>query len=275
MESFNRQEFLESHYATGEDLGPERFPELSTLSPAFFYQFVPVAKEVSTPEVVFVPQSLGSHLELTGVLASWNFLWEAGQYRKEAFSHIEQQKPSEMKDWLERLRDANVYLFADSATKYAAYAPLYHLLPKRLLDRYKLPALRRPLWPMNGWWTEELLPVDFTQRLSRAFAEYVWKYIDSGSGLASFSEREPLAVLSHNLDFWLPYAITVTEGVMSSFDRVEPETDKQKRLLEEARQEDFEEVSIERPRMGGTLWMGEEEAADVMELVVSEADHNG
>ena len=63
---------------------------------------------------------------------------------------------------------------------------------------------------------------------------------------------------SHNLDFWLPYAITVTEGVMSSFERVEPETEKQRELLVRAKSEDFEEVEIERPRMGGTLWMGEE-----------------
>ena len=80
----------------------------------------------------------------------------------------------------------------------------------------------------------------------------------------SFSEREPLAVLSHNLDFWLPYAITVTEGVMGTFERVEPETEKQKQQLEMARKEDFEEVWIERPRKGGTLWMGEEEAADAL-----------
>ncbi len=273
MESFDRQEFLEPHYATGEDREPERFPELSTLSPAFFYQFVPVAKVASTPEVVFVPPSLGSSLELTGVLAGWNFLWEAGQYRKEAYTHIQRNERPEITRWLERLREANVYLFADSPTKYAAYTPLYQLLPKRLLDRHKLPALRRP--PMNGWWTEELLPADFTQRLSRAFAEYVWKYIDSGSGLASFSQREPLAVLSHNLDFWLPYAITVTEGLMSSFQRVEPETDKQRELLAQAKKEDFEEVEIERPRMGGTLWLGEEEAAEVMQSVFDEADQNG
>ena len=275
MDSFDRQEFLESHLAAGEDIEPARFPELSTLSPAFFYPFIPVAKKPRAPEVVFVPSSIGSQLELTGLLASWNFLWEAGQYRKETYTNIQRKESPEITHWIERLQEANVYLFADNATKYAAYAPLYHLLPKRILDRYKLPALRRPLWPMSGWWTEELLPADFAQRLSRAFAAHVWKYIDGGSGLASFSEREPLAVLSHNLDFWLPYAISVTEGVMGTFERVEPETDKQKQQLELARKEDFEEVWIERPRKGGTLWMGEEEAAEVTQLIIDEADENG
>jgi hypothetical protein len=44
MSEWNRQEFLKSHVAMGEDVESSRFPELSTLSPAFFYQFVPVAK---------------------------------------------------------------------------------------------------------------------------------------------------------------------------------------------------------------------------------------
>jgi hypothetical protein len=168
-----------------------------------------------------------------------------------------------------------VYLFADTATKYSAYAPLYHMLPKKLLDRHGLPALRRPLWPMTGRWMEELMPADFQARLCRAFAEHIWKHINSGSGLASFSTTERLAVLSHNLDFWLPYAIMVTENVMSTFDRVEPETDSQREKLKIARQQDFEEVAIDRPRMGGTLWCGEEEAAEVTKNLVDLADENG
>jgi hypothetical protein len=149
------------------------------------------------------------------------------------------------------------------------------MLPKKLLDRHGLPALKRPLWPASGWWTEELLPRDFQARLSRAFAEHIWKHIDSGSGLASFSTTEPLAVLSHNLDFWLPYAMMVTENAMSTFDRVEPESEKQLEKLKEARQQEFEEVAIERPRMGGVLWCGEEEAAEVTKELVDLADENG
>ena len=115
---------------------------------------------------------------------------------------------------------------------------------------------------------EELLPTDFQKRLSRAFAEHIWKHINTGSGLASFSKTEPLAVLSHNLDFWLPYAIMVTESAMSSFERVEPESEEQREKLKMARQQDFEEVAIERPRMGGTLWCGEEEAAEATRKLV-------
>ena len=69
MSEWNTQEFLKSHVAMGEDVESSRFPELSTLSPAFFYQFVPVAKAPEKPEVVFIPRSLGTDLELTGMLA--------------------------------------------------------------------------------------------------------------------------------------------------------------------------------------------------------------
>jgi hypothetical protein len=62
---------------------------------------------------------------------------------------------------------------------------------------------------------------------------------------------------------------------MCEFKRVEPETSKQREYLAKARKEDFPEVSIERPRMGGVLWMGEDEAAGVTEDIVNSADRSG
>jgi hypothetical protein len=151
LSDLNDEEFIESHLASAEDLEPYCFPELSTLSPAFFYQFVPVAKTPQTPEVVFVPTDKVKPLELVGVLANWNWLWEASQYRKEAFSESRfKTELPDLAEWIDKLPDANTYLIADSETRYDAYAPLYHLVPKRLLDRYQLPALKRPLWPNNA-----------------------------------------------------------------------------------------------------------------------------
>jgi len=274
----DEQNIIESHLATGEDLGPYQFPQLSTLSPAFFYQFVPVAKAPEVPEIVFVPTDLASRHEIVGVLASWNFLWEAAQYRKQAFEDrkLRTDVPG-LAAWIDGLPEANTYLIPESATKYEAYAPLFHLLPKRLLDRHRLPALKRPLWPNNGvsWWNEKLLPLDFENRLSRAFAEHIWSYIDSGSGMRAFSRTEPLKLLSHSLDFWLPYALTILEEHMRDFERVAPETPKQRKLLARAKKEEFPEVDIDRPRKGGCLWMGEEDAAEITEEIVNAADEGG
>jgi hypothetical protein len=237
-----------------------------------------VAKAPGVPEIVFVPTTEAKRHELIGVLSNWNYLWEAAQYRKEAFheDRFAAELP-ELASWIDRLPQANTYLVADSPSKYDAYGPLYHLLPKVLLDRHNLPALKRPLWPNNGvdWWYERLLPFDFTQRLSRAFGEHVWRYFDSGSGLRAFSSTEPLTLLSHSLDFWLPYALTVLEDRMRGFDRVEPETSKQRKLLARVRRENDSDVAIERPRMGGTLWMGEDEASEVTAEIVNAADRNG
>jgi hypothetical protein len=279
LNDFSLQEIVESQTANGEDLDPSRFPELSTLSSAFFYQFTPVAKSPASPEIVFVPTSKAKRQELAGILSTWNFLWEASQYRREVFREDRYAADlPELASWINSLPEANIYLVADTKTKYDAYAPLYHLLPKRLLDRYGLPALKRPFWPNNSvrpWNDEGVLPINLPQRLSRAFADHVWRYIDSGSGIRAFSSSEPLIVLSHSLDFWLPSAIRVIEDRMRIFDRVEPETQKQRELLTQAQRENDPDVAVERPRMGGTLWMGEDEAAEVTEEVVNTADRNG
>lgn len=279
MSRLTRQEIIASHYATREELAPDRYPELGTLSSAFVYQFIPVAKRPDPPEVVFLPTRNTNRLEITGVLASWNHFWEAGQYRKEIFkTDCFLDGLPELIEWVENLPEANIYLVADSKTKFDAYSPLYHLLPKRLLDRHGLPALKRGLWPRNmaGAWTDEILPTDFPQRLSRALAEHVWSYLESGSGMRAFSSSDSLVLLSHDLDFWLPHAVTMMEGRMREFDRVEPETPEQRRIIEEAKQHECDpDVDFARPRKGGILWMGEEEAKCATEEMVNAADKNG
>ena len=62
---------------------------------------------------------------------------------------------------------------------------------------------------------------------------------------------------------------------MRSFARVKPETPRQRRLLARAQEENDSETSIERPRQGGTLWMGESEAASVTRDIVHAADRTG
>ena len=279
MHTPEEEEFVRSALASAEELHPDMFPTLATLSSAFFYQFIPVAKQPEPPEIVFLPHTDAKPLEVTGALASWNHLWEAAQYKREVFNTDSFLKdlPSNFRDWISSLPAANIWLIADDEKRYEAYGPLFHLLPKRLLDRHGLPALKRPLWPNNGvaWWKREHIPADFTRRLSRAFAEHVWGYIDSGSGLRSFTPKEPLTLLSHNLDFWLPHALGALEGRMRLFKRVKPETTRQRRLLARAKAEFDPDVAIERPRQGGTLWMGEEEASEITSDLINLADHNG
>jgi hypothetical protein len=269
---------MESHIAQGEELEPWCFPELSTLSSAHWYDFIPVAKDPSAPEIIFIPANKTKNNELVAALADWNFMWEAAQYRRDVVNQGRFRTDfPELSSWIDSLPEVNIHLVADTKSKYDAYAPLFHLLPKRILDLHGLPALKRPLWPNNGvaFWNENILPYDFTQRLSRAFAEHIWHYFNTGSGVKAFSATDPLIHLSHSLDYWLPSAIKAMERRMCIFKRVEPETPRQVDFLARAQKEDFPEVSIERPRMGGSLFMGEDEAAEVTQDIVNIADHNG
>jgi hypothetical protein len=72
-EIIEERHIVESHLATGEDLDPLQFPQLAMFSPAFFYQFVPIAKKPEAPEIVFVPRNLANRHEIVSVLASWNW----------------------------------------------------------------------------------------------------------------------------------------------------------------------------------------------------------
>ena len=138
------------------------------------------------------------HVAAAVAVASWNWLWEAAQYRGEVFADKRyREELPELMDWIETLPEANIYLLIDTPTKYEAYSPLYHLLPKRVLDRHGLPCLRRPLWPVNGTCSrnEENLPTDFVRRLSHAFARHVWPYLNSGSPIGAFRQSDSLVLL--------------------------------------------------------------------------------
>ena len=281
MKRQTTSEFRHSYLAEGEELEPDMFPMLETLSPAFFFQFTPVANTPGYPETVFLPAEAGRQAQMNAArvaVASWNWLWEAAQYRREVFADKRyREELPELMDWIETLPEANIYLLIDTPTKYEAYAPLYHLLPKRVLDRHGLPCLRRPLWPVNGTCSrnEENLPTDFVRLLSHTFARHVWPYLNSGSPIGAFRQSDSLVLLSHSLDFWLPYAISVIEGRMRQFPRVQVESDDQRRQLAELRGMNHPGGTVERPRMGGYLWQGENEAAEALDNLVAAADARG
>jgi hypothetical protein len=281
MRNITDQTTIDSHFAKGDELEAEQFPQLAALSCGWIYQFMPVARVPEPPEVVFVPPPARmEHPYFVGVLATWNHLWESAQYRGQIFNEDRHNKrlPSEV-TWIRKLPPANIYLVADTKTKYDAYAPLLHLLPKNLLDRHRLPAFKRPLWPVNTArpWTDSILSHDFSERLSHAFAEHIWSNFDRGSGIRAFSSTDPLVLLSHSLDFWLPHAISVMENRMRASGRLEPESHEQLRLLTQARRrhKGDQDVTIERPHWGGYLWMGEEEAAHATQEIIQTADQAG
>jgi DNA-binding CsgD family transcriptional regulator len=265
--------------ATEGDVDLEDFPELYNFSAAFVYRFVPVPKAKPAPEYVYVPSTMrpgadSERLRLSNAVTEWNILWEAGQLRSDMFS--DKLPPS--LDWLLRDNDSNIFLLPRNPRhRYHAYAPLFHMLPARLLDKHRLPLLRRGIWPhfLEDYWLNVIIPRQFDERLSRAFAELVWGHLNSGSSLSSFSPGEPIRLLAHNLDFWIPYAHAVVERRLAALPRVPCENEEQERLLKEGRADAPLDVEFHRPRCGGVIWQGEEDAERAVDEMIQYADSRG
>lgn len=277
-----RSEKISHHWiASEEERNPSVFPELYNLSGAFMYQFLPRPKQPARPEFLFLPSPKRgmknpSVTEFAGVMGQWNIAWEAGQLRSRVvFSSKERRKIFKALPALSSTHDRNVYLLPGTAKRFDAYLPLYSLLPLHILG---LPAIRKMIWPtiapMNSYNIEPFLPIDFRDRLSKAFASHIWPFIEGGSSISSFGKQEPIRLLAHNLDFWVPNAVRVAEQRLASFDRVAIESDSVRSKLAKVRgaiAED-DEVLIDTCRMGGSIWQGEAEAHEATEELVQAAD---
>lgn len=274
-------EYAKQQLATGDDLAPEIFPELYNVSSGFIFRFVPRPTSITCPEFVYVPYESSktkvSHddwIKYRLLIAQWNMLWETGQLRYEFF---EDSVPTEL-SWLARFRDYNLYLLPDAKKRrYDVYTPLFHLLPHRTLQKYRLPALRRGLWPPTVWRddTELLLEDDFEAQLSTAFAHHVWPLLSPGSRIEAFSKDDSIILLSHNLDYWLPFAYSVAEERLRAFPRVSPENTEQEKKLDALQRELPNDVKADFPLCGGIIWAGEKDSWDATKELVEVADRNG
>jgi len=128
---------------------------------------------------------------------------------------------------------------------------------------------------MIQWDVDKVIPQDFDSRLSQAFASHVWHYIDSGSRLSAFSASDPLQLLAHNLDFWLPHIYSVAERRIHDLGRVPYDDSKQADTLRKALEKCPTHMDINRPLYGGKIWMGETEARVATREMVEAADATG
>ena len=272
-----------SPLAAADKQGPDEFPMLSNLSAAFFYQFVPILhKSNALPEFIGVPLrgDTKRDLGLYGAIASWNMMWEAGVIRFEMLETSKRWMDGfQGLDWIKAYRDRNVDLRLiplDRSCRYNVYAPIYHLLPVRILKQFGLPALKQGLWPggPDPFYIAEVLPRDFEARLGNALASLVWPCLCSGTPLSGFSKSDPLVLLAHSLDFWLPYIDVVIQERMT-IGRVKVEDRKQAALMKSMQKKCAPEVTIARPLFGGAAWMGESDAADATVEMIELADKRG
>ena len=275
-----------SPIVSGEDADPDWFPALRNFSAADFWTFLPCPQTSMPPEYVEVQLPARSvrkaqhvrdaHVRLEVFCVEWNLAWQAQHIR---YDLMHDRVPPELA-WLNECEQTNI-TFAPriGRHRYWSYAPLYHLLPKRILDRHGLPALKAGIWPTTLAldYVHQVLPTDFDARFSRAVAEQFWPHLSGGRPLSSFAGSEPLRLLAHNLDFWLPHADRVATDRLRArgpvpFDDAKPD---QAERLRELKLQMPPGVDVDRPYYGGSIWMGEDEAAEATREVVESADQRG
>ena len=290
MTKFETDEEIEAELkrtdlAPEDEQYPDSFPELSNISAAFFYQFVARPKTRLPPEFAYIPvdstkRNQEDQLFRELLISQWNSFWEAGHLRPKIVPELlakRKEFPKEL-SWLKKTRNVNLYLIPDGRqSRFDAFSPLYHLLPIRLLDRFTLPRLRRGLWPpsFHQHTLDYHITPDFDERVSTAFASHVWPLLNSGSKIEAFSKHDSIVLLSHNLNYWLPWMYQIVEERLGSFSRVEIETQAQGEMLQRARKDVRADMTVDRPLRGGTLWRGEEEAWEATREMVNAADRYG
>jgi len=275
-------------YGPGEDLDDERdhpffadpvevtaenYPSLRNISVGVIVKREARALDPAPPEYVTLPLEGGiSDAGHLAAVAKWNLLWESAQFRRRYFD--EDELPPEVAQIADR-GDVNLTFVPRTATRYYEYAPLYHLLSRSQAERYGLPLIRAGIWPYtaNIDQPDRYLRADFSARLGRAWASAVWRHLSPGSPLSAFSRSEPIRLLAHNLDFWIPPVTAAMEEILRGFSVVGDDASEEPVQLIDG--SILQGAIAARPRCGGTLWYGEAWAAEVVEDVVKAADAGG
>jgi len=264
--------------AEGEMARPKRYPRLFNMSAGHFYDVLPKPDLASPPEYVYVPLTGLTHEEELAaevMIAQWNLAWEAAQVRSGLF------RRKDVPPFIRRAidvapDDANIVFLPQTRLRYLEYAPIYHLIPAKILRAAGLPLLAAANWPhVMAWDAEQALPRDFETRLGRAFAQTLWPRLRSGGRMKSFSESDPVKLLAHNLDFWLPAVHRVLHVILESWPRGPIGSTSDPKVIERVRRAQQSlpaGMTAVTPRVGGDFWRGEAEASEVLDWVVEEAD---
>lgn len=267
VEQWRREAVL----ASGDKIEPDRFPRMHNVSAGHMYQAIIRPEHPERPEYLTVPVSPGmDEVETSVAVSRWNMLWEAGQFRRRFFD--EEELPKTLATIADQ-GDVNISLVPRTSSRYFEFAPLYHLLPKATLERFGLPLLHCGQWPFLAQVgdVDRYLPSDFHQRLRRAWEYAVWPRLMPGSPPSAFTRDDPIRMLAHNLEFWLPAVTDVIQETLREFPLGEGDIGPVPLIDGSV----LPGATLGRPRKGGEIWSGEEEAAEALAWTVEQADRTG
>ena len=204
--------------------GHDWYPALRNISAGMIYGAVLRAEEPEPAEYVTLPINdygrSDDDRNLDLAVSKWNTHWEAAQFRRRIYD--EDELPSPIAELADQ-GDINIMFAPRTRSRYFEHAPLFHLLPAATLERYGMPMLRAGQWPflMGTIRIDQYLPEDFETRLSRAWASAVWRHLFPTSPLSGFSASDPIRLLAHNLDFWIPAVNYVIQRELGTFSEVD------------------------------------------------------
>jgi hypothetical protein len=271
IEAFQREQF----FADEDAATAEMYPRVFCRSAGFMYKRVVRPHEPLPPEYITLPvdgRRDEDAVRLDVSIAQWNMLWESAQFRRRFFS--EEDLPEPLREIADH-GDVNVFFVPRTTSRYYEYAPLFHLLPRAALQRHGLPLLSAGQWPyvIQTEPVDRFLPADFEKRLSRAWASVAWRHLNSGTGMSRFSGTDPIRILAHNLDFWLPAVTAAIQEILSDLPVVDADLEQVPIALQDGT---FLEGAVAAsPRVGTDVWRGEDEAAEVVRSTVEHADATG
>lgn len=258
-----------------EKATPEEYPRLWNMSAGHLYRATVRAEVPAPPEYVTVPLAPGPaepNVALLVAVSQWNLHWEAAQFRRRIFD--EHDLPGRLYRVADR-GDVNVVFVPRTTSRYYEYAPLFHLLPAATVQRYGLPLLHSGQWPFLAALADvdHYLPADFETRLSRAWASTIWRHLVPQSPMTGFSKDDSIRVLAHNLDFWIPPVTEVIQDVLRELPEGNNGVEERPARLEDG--STLAGAVMANPRVGGDVWRGEQEAAELVDWTVAQADADG
>jgi len=259
-----------------ERAAPDQYPRLWNLSAGMMCRAVIRAEVPTPPEYVTIRLRTGRRddrdIAVEVAVSQWNMLWEAAQFRRRFFG--EDDLPAKLHEIVDR-GDVNVVFVPRTLSRYYEYAPLFHLLSRGTAERYGLPLLHGGQWPflVERSSVDRYLPDDFEARLSRAWASTVWRHLMPGSPISGFTLSDPIRLLAHNLDFWIPPVTEVIQDVLRGLPEVDNGIAAEPPPLEDGSV--LQGAVMANPRAGSDVWQGEQETAEIVRWTVEEADANG
>ena len=248
----------------------------------------PVPLDPSGPPAVVLrrePRGQRARIDFLAGTADWNSAWETGHLRSDYMHATREQVPERAKlseDWeavCERYFRQNVYLGVEwPKNPEITFEPLYQLMPMALRRKHGLPILPGALWPISNIAAINIPNYKNAEaRFSAALAEHLWPYLlGRRSNRRSFSINDPIRTIAHEPQFWMAPMVALVYRLWNDVLPHEDEftVDELEKLANFNRMLENEGAPYrEHPvHRTGLLWFGDDEAADVTQLLVEEAD---